>query len=54
MEQIYKELKETLESIKSPFEDETTGLSVERKFSKTDWEEEKDGKHPKDKKFVGF
>lgn len=25
MEQIYKELKETLDSIQSPFEDETTG-----------------------------
>ena len=34
MEQIYKELQETLDSIKSPFEDESTGLTIERKFSK--------------------
>ena len=33
MEEIYKELKETLESIPSPFEDEATGLTLERKFS---------------------
>lgn len=34
MEAIYKELKETLDSIQSPFEDETTGVKIERKFSK--------------------
>ena len=33
MEQAYKELKETLESIPSPFEDESTGQKIERKFS---------------------
>jgi hypothetical protein len=33
MEKIFIELKETLESIKSPFEDESTGLVLERKFS---------------------
>lgn len=35
MDQIYKELKETLDSLPSPFEDEATGLKVERKFSQT-------------------
>ena len=33
MEDIYKELKDTLESIPSPFEDESTGAKLERKFS---------------------
>jgi hypothetical protein len=41
MEAIYKELKETLESLKSPFEEE--GKTVERKFSEQlDEEEEED------------
>ena len=34
MEAIYKELRETLESIPSPFEDDSTGAKLERKFSK--------------------
>jgi hypothetical protein len=33
MEAIYKELKETLDSLQSPFEDEATGTKIERKFS---------------------
>jgi hypothetical protein len=36
MEAIYKELKETLESLPSPFEDSVTGEKVERKFSKNE------------------
>ena len=41
MEAIYKELKETLEGLKSPFEEE--GKTVERKFSEQiDDEEEED------------
>jgi hypothetical protein len=33
MEAIYKELKETLDGLQSPFEDDVTGAKVERKFS---------------------
>lgn len=33
MEALYKELKETLDALPSPFEDESTGKKVERKFS---------------------
>ena len=36
MEAIYKELKEALESIPSPFEDDDTGRKLERKFSRID------------------
>jgi len=45
MEDIYKELKQVLESLPSPFEDEETGQQVERKFS--DREEEHDGEEGK-------
>jgi|LauGreDrversion4_2_1035121.scaffolds.fasta_scaffold23915_6 hypothetical protein len=38
MEAIYKELKETLDGLKSPFEEE--GKVVERKFSEHQDEEE--------------
>lgn len=40
MEDIYKELKEALESIPSPFEDEATGAKIERKFSAREEDEE--------------
>lgn len=36
MEALYKELKETLEALPSPFEDVETGKVVERKFSKNE------------------
>jgi hypothetical protein len=34
-------LKEVLEGLQSPFEDENTGLKIERQFSKNMEEEEK-------------
>jgi hypothetical protein len=40
MEAIYKELKEALDGLKSPFEEE--GKTVERKFSEQKDEDEED------------
>ena len=53
MESIYKELKETLDGIKSPFEDESTGIALERKFSHREWDEEEEKEALKNKG-IGF
>ena len=49
MEAIYKELKETLENLKSPFEEE--GKTVERKFS--DQQDDEEVEHEDKKKASG-